>query len=78
MAKKISKSWTIHWGTVQTIAGILAAGLAAYNPVLFPGIPLWIYGTLLVVSGIITYVLRLKTTQPLDTPLSATPPDNQG
>lgn len=78
MAKKVSKSWTINWGHVQTIAGILTAGLAMYNPAFFPMIPTWVYGTLLVISGIITYVLRLKTTQPLDTPLSATPPDNQG
>lgn len=76
--KKISQSWTINWGHIQTIFGAFTAGLALYNPAFFPSVPIWVYGSLLVVSGVITYVLRLKTTQPLDTPLSATPPKDKG
>ena len=65
MTKKWWKSRTINWGHIQVVLGAVAAGLGFFTPSMFPNMPMWSYGVAAMVSGVITYWLRSKTTGPI-------------
>jgi uncharacterized membrane protein HdeD (DUF308 family) len=64
--KRASRSKTIKWGHIQVVAGAIATGLTLFNPATVPDMPSWAYGVALIVSGMITYILRAVTRKPLD------------
>ena len=64
--RRASRSMTIKWGHVQTIAGTIATGLTLLTPAAIPDMPTWVYGVALIISGMITYALRKVTRKPLD------------
>ena len=64
--RRASRSKTIKWGHVQVVAGAAATGLTLLTPATLPDLPTWVYGLALIVSGMITYVLRTITRKPLD------------
>lgn len=62
---RLFKSKTITWGHVQLIGGAIATALAFVNPATFDGLPKWAYGLAAMTAGVITYILRSVTRQPL-------------
>lgn len=61
MKKSWKKSKTILWGHVQNILGMIVTMLAVFVPSNFPDFPAWAYGIALMMSGVITYWLRIMT-----------------
>jgi hypothetical protein len=64
--KRASRSRTIVWGHIQFIAGAVTTAAGYFNPLAFPGQPVWVYGAVAMGAGVITYVLRAVTRKPLD------------
>lgn len=69
MKKKLSKPWykslTINWGHVQNAAGTVIIVQDMFNQDTYPGLRPWVYGLVLILTGVITYWLRTLTKMPL-------------
>lgn len=61
--KTWKKSRTMLWGHIQNTLGMIVLMLGMFVPQHFPGFPAWAYGLALVVSGVITYWLRVLTNE---------------
>ncbi len=66
LTQKWKTSWTIFWGHIQTVGGMFITGAALFTPQAFPTVPAWVFGTVGIISGVVTYWLRKRTTKPLD------------
>ena len=64
--RRASRSKTIIWGHVQFVGGAITTVAGFFNPAAFPGHPMWVYGSVAMGAGLVTYVLRSVTRTPLE------------
>ena len=55
----------MNWGHIQVLVGAIGTALAFVNPQALPDMPVWVYTIAAMIAGVITYILRHVTTQPL-------------
>ncbi len=56
----------MNWGHVQMLGGIIAVVGPLFTQQAFPDVPGYVFGIWGIFSAVVTYMLRIYTTKPLD------------